>query len=716
MSSQRDQEEKTSDAGQAIRLPPLPAPMGDRVYLNRELSRLDFDERVLALSEDDRLPLLERVKFLSIFCSNLDEFFQVRVAGLKEQIESGINVVSPDGLGPREQMQLIHTRVKELVRRTATHYHKVLLPELAEHDIRIVGLDALDDDPRRALRRTFEREIFPVLTPLAVDPAHPFPYISNLSLNLAVLLHDPSDRSLRFARVKVPSLFPRLMTVDEGHTFVPLEEVIAAHLPLLFPGMEIASHSPFRVTRDADLEVKEDKAEDLLEAVASGLRRQQFSSPAVRLEVDERTADEVLTLLREELELDASDTYFQPSPLRLRDLMALYDLPRPELKEAPWRPRTPHVLSRSGETQASSARPGWIFDVLRDGDVLVHHPYDSFATSVEEFLAQAADDPHVLAIKHTLYRTSGPETSMFDSLVRAAARGKAVVTLVELKARFDERANIEWAQILERAGVHVVYGLVGLKTHAKVTLVVRQEGNRIRRYCHVGTGNYHPGTARLYEDVGLLTASNDIGEDLTHLFNHLTGTSRGPVYRKLLVAPRSLRDGLAELIHREMEAEDGRIVIKVNNLSDPDMIDELYDASRAGVDIDLIVRGICCLRPGVQGLSERIRVRSILGGFLEHSRIFRFGTPERGLIYLIGSADLMRRNLSRRVEALVPVEEPRLQARLEEILQLDLQEDVHAWSLESDGRWAPVETTAGVCAQQKFRELAIQRSESAGRD
>jgi len=707
---------RSTDADQAVRPPPLPAPIGDGVYLNRELSRLDFDERVLALSEDDRLPLLERVKFLAIFCSNLDEFFQVRVAGLKEQVESGMNVVSPDGLGPREQMQLIHARVKDLVRRTSALYHKVLLPELREHEVRIVGLDALTDEQRRGLRRTFEREIFPVLTPLAVDPAHPFPYISNLSLNLAVLLHDPSDRSLRFARVKVPSLFPRLMTVDESHTFVPLEEVIAAHLQLLFPGMEIASHSPFRVTRDADLELAEDGAEDLREAVASGLRRQQFSSPAVRLEVDERTADEVLSLLREELELDASDTYFQPSPLCLRDLWALYELPRPDLKDPPWRPRTPHVLSRSGETQTTPGRTGWIFDVLRDGDVLVHHPYDSFASSVEEFLAQAADDPHVLAIKHTLYRTSGPETSMFDSLVRAAARDKQVVTLVELKARFDERANIEWAQILERAGVHVVYGLVGLKTHAKVTLVVRQEGHRIRRYCHVGTGNYHPGTARLYEDVGLLTASNDIGEDLTNLFNHLTGTSRAPVYRKLLVAPRSLRDGLTELIHREMDAPDGRIVIKVNNLSDPDIIDELYDASRAGVEIDLIVRGICCLRPGVPDLSERIRVRSILGGFLEHSRIFRFGSGARGHVHLIGSADLMPRNLSRRVEALVPVEDPALQARLDEILELDLQEDVHAWSLEPDGAWIPVPTTASVCAQDRFRALAIQRTEPGKRD
>jgi len=698
-----------------IRLPPLPAPMGEAVYLNRELSRLDFDERVLAMSEDERLPLLERVKFLAIFCANLDEFFQVRVAGLKEQIGSGLSVVAPDGLSPSDQLQLIHRRVRDLVRRTANHYRKVLVPALADEGIRIVGLDALDDDQLRRLRRTFEREIFPVLTPLAVDRAHPFPYISNLSLNLAVLLHDPTDRSLRFARVKVPPLFPRLMTVDDDYTFVAVEDVIAAHLHLLFPGMEIASHSPFRVTRDADLDLVDDGAEDLREAVASGLRRRQLSSPAVRLEVDERTADEVLNLLADELEIGPSDTYFQPSPLDLANLWSLYELPRPDLKEPAWRPCTPHALARTGEA-AGPSRTGSMFDVLRDEDVLVHHPYDSFATSVEEFLVQAADDPDVLAIKHTLYRTSGPQTSMFEALVRAASHGKQVVTLVELQARFDEKANIEWAGILERAGVHVVYGLVGLKTHAKVTLVVRQEGNRIRRYCHIGTGNYHPGTARLYEDVGLLTASDDLGDDLTSLFNHLTGTSRAPVFRKLLVAPHSLRDRLSELIHREMDAPDGRIAIKVNNLSDPDIIDELYDASRAGVEIDLIVRGICCLRPGVPGLSEGIRVRSILGSFLEHSRIFRFGTPERDSVYLIGSADLMPRNLNRRVETLVPIEEPGLQRRLDEILRLDLVDDTHAWSLGPNGQWSPVPCTNGVSAQRAFRDLAVQRSSANAGD
>ena len=682
-------------------------------YLNRELSWLDFDDRVLALSEDDRLPLLERVKFLAIFGSNLDEFFQVRVAGLKAQIESGVRVVSPDGLDPREQIERIHVRVEELVRRSSTHYHKTLAPLLAEQEIRIVGLDEVERDQAAALEQTFEREIFPVLTPLGVDRAHPFPYISNLSLNLAVLLDDSGDRGLRFARVKVPSLFPRLMPVGEESTFVPLEELIAAHLHLLFPGMEIASHSPFRVTRDADLELALDGAEDLRSAVASGLRRQRLSSPAVRLELDERTADDVVSLLLDELQLDACDLYVQPSPLDPSHLWSLYDLARGDLKAKPWQPRTPRTLARTGEAR-SSARAGSIFEVLRQRDVLVHHPYDSFASSVEAFLAQAADDPNVLAIKHTLYRTSGPEASMFDALLRAAERGKQVVTLVEIQARFDEKANIEWAQTLERAGVHVVYGLVGLKTHAKVTLVVRQEGDRIRRYCHLGTGNYHPGTARSYEDVGLLTASEEVGDDLTKLFNHLTGASRAPAYSKLLVAPQALRDRLVEMIHREMDAPDGRIVIKVNNLSDPELIDELYEASQAGVDIDLIVRGICCLRAGVPGLSERIRVRSILGGFLEHSRIFRFGTEARGIDYLIGSADLMPRNLSQRVETLVPIEEPELQARLDEILDLCLRDDEHTWTLGADGCWTPVPRVEGFCAQERFKELACERAERGG--
>ncbi|MCH2187235.1 polyphosphate kinase 1 [Myxococcota bacterium] len=533
----------------------------DPLFLNRDLSRLDFDERVLALSDDERLPLLERVKFLAIFSSNLDEFFQIRVAGLKAQAESKLEVLSADGLTPQAQLGLVHQRVQALVLRATNHLQKRLIPELAEHGIRIIDYADVKREEAVALTKHFEQDIFPVLTPLAVDPVHPFPYISNLSLNLAVLLRDPSDLSLRFARVKVPPLFPRLVDVGDQRTFVPLESLIKSHLPRLFPGMEIASHSPFRITRDADLEVSEDSDEDLRDALASSLRRQQRSSPAVRLEIDDSAADQVVGLLMEELDLEASDVYSQPSPLNLADLWSLYDLPLPELKADTWRPRTPRALSRIKE-DSSKARPGWLFDTLRDGEILLHHPYDSFSTTVEEFLVQAADDPDVLAIKHTLYRTSGPETSLFDALVRAADRGKQVVTLVELKARFDEQANLEWAQVLERAGVHVVYGLVGLKTHAKVTLVVRREGSRIRRYCHIGTGNYHPGTARLYEDIGLLTASREIGEDVTHLFNHLTGTSRAPQFHKLLVAPQSLRDRIIELVEREQSEPDGRIIIR----------------------------------------------------------------------------------------------------------------------------------------------------------
>ena len=682
----------------------------DARFLNRDLSRLDFDERVLALSEDERLPLLERVKFLAIFSSNLDEFFQIRVAGLKAQVESKLDVLSPDGLTPHAQLNLVHRRAQSLVGRATNHLHKRLIPDLAEHEIRIVDYADVKREEAVALTKHFEQDIFPVLTPLAVDPAHPFPYISNLSLNLAVLLREPSDQSLRFARVKVPPLFPRLVPVGDEHTFVPLESLIKSHLPLLFPGMEIASHSPFRITRDADLDVSEDSDEDLRDALASSLRRQQRSSPAVRLEVDECAADEVVGLLRQELDLETSDVYFQPSPLNLADLWTLYDLPLADLKAAAWRPRTPRALSRKDDS--SAARPGWLFETLRDEEILLHHPYDSFSTTVEEFLVQAADDPEVLAIKHTLYRTLGPETSLFDALVRAADRGKQVVTLVELKARFDEQANLEWAQILERAGVHVVYGLVGLKTHAKVTLVVRREGSRIRRYCHIGTGNYHPGTARIYEDLGLLTASHEIGEDITHLFNHLTGTSRAPQFHKLLVAPQSLRDRIIELIEREQAAADGRIIIKVNNLSDPEIIQALYRASQAGVEIDLIVRGICCLRPGVPGQSERIRVRSILGGFLEHSRVYRFGSPKRGLDYFIGSADLMPRNLGRRVESLVPIEKVDLCEQLEDILDLNLKDDTHAWTLDEKGRWQTVESTESLCAQEIFKERAAARAET----
>ncbi|MCG8589036.1 MAG: polyphosphate kinase 1 [Proteobacteria bacterium] len=679
-------------------------PLGDQRYFNRELSWLAFERRVLALAEDPAVPLLERVKFVAIFHQNLDEFFQIRVAGLREQRDAGVELRSPDGLTAEAQLREIRKVVLELTARAQHLFVKDLLPALAEADVHVVPLASLRDEERRALERFFEERVFPVLTPLAVDPSHPFPHISNLSLNLAVLAQEPGREGHRFARVKVPALLPRLVPLGDGERFVWLEELIAHRISALFPGLEIVACDPFRVTRDADLDVEEDEADDLLEAIASGLRRRERQSAVVRVEIDARMSDEVRELLMEELELSSADVYVQTEPLDLGALWALHGLRRPELKDEPWKPRTPIALASALETDEG------LFDLMRRTDILVQHPYDAFSTSVEALLERAAGDPNVLAIKHTLYRTSGPDTSTFRSLMRAAESGKQVVTLVELKARFDEQTNIEWARTLERAGVHVVYGVVGLKTHAKVTLIVRQEGESIRRYCHVGTGNYNPVTARLYEDVGILSARPELGDDLTHFFNHLTGASHHRRYRKLLVAPDQLRPALIERIQREAEADDGHIVIKVNNISDPELIDALYEASRRGTEIDLIVRGICTLRPGLPGLSESVRVRSILGSFLEHSRVFRFGSAERGRDYFIGSSDLMPRNLSRRVEAVVPVEDPPLQERLEEILSLCLEDAGFCWTLAGDGSWSRVTRGSEPDLQTRLRQRAIRRS------
>jgi polyphosphate kinase len=553
----------------------------------------------------------------------------------------------------------------------------------------------------------FDERIFPVLTPLAVDPAHPFPYVSNLSFNLAVLVRDPATAPVRFARMKIPALLDRFLRLPDGARFVPIEQVISAHLDRLFPGMGIESHCEFRVTRDADLDIEEDEADDLLVAIESGLLRRRRASDAVRLEVDGGMPAHTRALLLQELELDADDLYVREGLLDLGSLWQLQRLDRPDLKERPWIPRSePHFAAFGADPQQGDA-----FARLREGDVLVHHPYDSFERSVESFLAQAAADPDVLAIKHTIYRTSGTENPIGSTLIRAAEAGKQVVTLVELKARFDEQVNIEWARRLEQAGVHVVYGLVGLKTHAKIALVVRQERDGIRRYCHVGTGNYNPVTARSYEDVGLFSADPDLGADLSELFNHLTGFSHETTYRKLLVAPVGLRAGLIDLIRQEAEAGDGRIVIKVNNLQDPKIIDALYGAAAAGTEIDLVVRSICTLRPGVPGLSERIRVRSILGRFLEHSRIFRFGSRARGLRWYIGSADLMPRNLDRRVEVLAPVEDAALQARLDHVLELMLADDTGAWQLR-DTTWHRVGTALGCSAQAELQRLAQERTRS----
>jgi polyphosphate kinase len=681
---------------------PLPPTDGSR-FVNRELSWLEFNARVLALAEDQSRPLLERAKFLAIFSQNLDEFFEVRVSGLEEQLLAGVRGTSPDGLDPAAQLRALRSQTDDLVQRQAATFTKDIAPALEEAGIRFADWAELDDADRAELGKVFDERVFPVLTPLAVDPAHPFPYISNLSLNLAVLVRDPTTGDDRFARVKVPPLLPRFIPLADGERFLPLEQLIAARLDSLFPGMDVVGQHAFRVTRDADFDL-EDEDEDLLEAIESVLHRRSKFGRVVRLEIDTTMSPEARELLCRELEIADAAVNVVDGPLDLSGLWDLYALDRPELKDAPWTPQTQPVLAR-GEVS------GDFFRILQQGDVLVHHPYDSFATSVEAFIDQAASDPQVLAIKQTIYRTAGTDSAIVRSLVKAAKDGKQVVALVELKARFDEQANIDRARVLEEAGVHIVYGLVGLKTHAKIMLVVRQEADGIHRYCHVGTGNYNPKTAALYEDIGLLSANPDLGADLTQLFNHLTGYSRPMRYRKLLVAPESLRSALAERIRREgAKGSAGRIVMKMNSLVDPDLIDELYAASQAGTPIDLIVRGICCLRPQVPGLSETIRVRSLVGRYLEHSRIYRFGTdPEKAEVF-IGSADLMPRNLDRRVEALVPIEDPRLRARIDEILRVNLADDMLAWELHPDGTWHQVESAVGVDAQIHLQELALARS------
>ena len=675
-------------------------------FLNRELARLDFDERVLAMAEDPKLPLLERVRFLAIFSQNLDDFFQVRVAGLKEQVLAAVAVASPDGMTPLDQLKAIRGRVVNLVDRQVGLYNASIVPALAEAGIAIVRADEVSKKELSQLHTVFRQQIFPVLTPLAVDPGHPFPYISHLSLNLAVTVRDPQRRENHFARVKVPPVLPRFIPLAEETRFVPLEDVIALHLQALFPGMDVIAHHPFRVTRDGDLDDVDSDAEDLLAAIQTELRRRRRHARVVRLEVDPGMSAEVLDLLTRELELQPADVYQSEGLLDLGSLSALWQIDRPDLKEEPWTPATQPRLRGIG------AEVPDLFAVLRAGDVLAHHPYDSFATSVEAFIDQAASDPNVLAIKQTLYRTSGPGSPIVRALIRAAESGKQVAALVELKARGDEQANIAWARALEEANVHVVYGLVGLKTHAKVTLVVRREGRSIQNYIHVGTGNYNPSTAHGYEDVSLLSADPDLGADVTEMFNLLTGYSRQHRYRKLLVAPSSLRSGITQLIERESKPG-GRVIIKVNNLIDPDMIDALYSASQAGAEIDLIVRSMCSLRPGVPGLSERIRVRSIVGRFLEHSRIFCFGAGNQPDYYL-GSSDIMQRNLDRRVEAVAPVTDLKLCGRLAEILETSLADDVLAWELHSDGSWQRAPSERGLNSQKRFQELALERARGNG--
>jgi polyphosphate kinase len=685
-------------------------------FLDRELSWLDFNARVLALAEDPATPILERVKFLAIFAKNLDEFFMIRVAGLADRAAAGLGAAATDGVDPTEELRRVRMKTEPLVARATRVLCDEVMAGLAQAGIQLVDYDVLDEEARKELTGFFEDQIFPVLTPLAVDPGHPFPYISNLSLNLAVLVRDPQRSTPRFARVKVPPLLARFVPVDGGRCFVPLEQVIAAHLPALFPGMQIESHHAFRVTRNADLALTEEGADDLLAAVEMELRRRRFGQ-AVRLEIDPSMSPEVRELLVREIEVGPESVYTIDGLLDLGSLATLYTIDRPDLKETPWAPVVPARLAGVEEGTTD------IFAVLKEGDVLVHHPYESFADTVSAFIRQAAIDPAVLAIKQTLYRTSG-DSPIVKALIRAAERGKQVAVLIELKARFDEEANIAWARALEQAGVHVVYGLVGLKTHSKTALVVRSEADGIRRYCHIGTGNYHPATARLYEDVGILTADADLGADVGDLFNYLTGYSRRTEYRRIAVAPTALRSRVLELIAEASAEEDGRIVMKMNSLVDEAVIDALYEASAAGTEIDLIVRGICRLRPETPGLSERIRVRSILGRYLEHSRIFAFGsgrtTPVR---YFIGSADMMPRNLDRRVEALTPVADPALTVRLQEILDVNLADGVLAWRLRPDGQWervpgpttvpGPDGTPISTATHARLQELALARTAAA---
>jgi polyphosphate kinase len=703
-------EEPDGSSGHALPSPEGLEPLPDDRFADRELSWLAFNERVLELAEDPHLPLLERVRFLAIFASNLDEFFMVRVAGLKRRIATGIAVTAASGLSPLEVLSGISKSAHELMSRHADVFKKDVQPALAAEGITIVHWEDLEQREQERLHKFFRKQIFPVLTPLAVDPAHPFPYISGLSLNLAVVVRNPLTDKEHFARVKVPPLLPRFIAVDERGrpsdptasgsarrtsptSFVPLEEVIAQHLDHLFPGMEVVESHTFRVTRNEDVEVEEDDAENLLQAMEKELLRRRFGPP-VRLELAETISPRIRDLLVRELGVEDEEVYELPAPLDLTGLNIIADIERANLHYPSFVPTTHRQLA-----EVESAKPTDVFAAIRRRDVLLHHPYDSFSTSVQTFLEQAAADPRVLAIKQTLYRTSG-DSPIVDALIDAAEAGKQVLALVEIKARFDEQANISWARKLEEAGVHVVYGIVGLKTHAKLSLVVRQERDGLRRYCHVGTGNYHPKTARLYTDHGLLTCDPDVGQDLTRLFNQLSGYAPQSRFHRLLVAPRSVRAGLIERIDREAAAaragHEAWVKMKVNSAVDEATIDALYRASQAGVQVDLVVRGICAVRPGVPGLSENIRVRSILGRFLEHSRIFAFANsagpalgegPETGPEVLIGSADLMHRNLDRRVEALVRITDPGQIEELVGLVDRSMADETSSWHLHADGSW-----------------------------
>ncbi len=707
-------------------------------YFNRELSWLRFNERVLHEAFDPRNPLLEQLKFMAIFSSNLDEYFMVRVAGLLKQVEAQVTKRTQDGMTPQEQIDAIHHELKPLVTRQHQYFSQDLRPKLAGVGIHLLNYEDLSEQQVESLQTYFLEQIFPVLTPLAVDPGHPFPYISGLSLNLAVVVKDKENGEEHFARVKVPDRLPRFVALPVSKTEdetirwwgVPLEQVITQNLSKLFPGMEIQTCHPFRITRNADFAIEEDEADDLLLAIEQELRKRRFGS-LVRMEIQVGTPPILQATLMDEMGLSDRDVYAVEGLLCLSDLFALSSLPFPELKDAPWTPAIPPRLKKLApltlieeEIGIVERRPddeqSDIFSIIRAGDLLVHHPYDSFTATVQRFIAEAAHDPNVLTIKITLYRTGGDskfvDSPIISSLIAAAENGKQVVALVELKARFDEENNIIWARKLEKVGVHVVYGLVGLKTHTKVSLVVRREGQQLRRYVHIGTGNYNAKTARLYTDLGLLSCHDDLGVDLTDLFNHLTGYTRQLSYRKLLVAPVNLRDRMIELIQREAELQrrgkKGRIIAKMNSLIDPDLIAAMYSASQAGVEIDLIVRGNCALKPAIQGISDNIRVMSIIGRFLEHERIFYFHNNGRPTVFM-GSADWRPRNLDRRVEAIVPIEDPALALQLQELLELYLADNRHAWDLQSDGQYIqrrPINNEPERSAQRLLMKATLQRA------
>ncbi|MBW4484262.1 MAG: polyphosphate kinase 1 [Tildeniella torsiva UHER 1998/13D] len=674
-------------------------------YISRELSWIEFNRRVLHEALDERTPLLEALKFLAIFSTNLDEYFMVRVAALKQQIEAQVTRRSPDGRSPQAHLDAISAALRPIVEQQHLAFSTDLRQQMADQGIWLLDYADLTTAQQTYCHNYFEEQIFPVLTPLAVDPGHPFPHISNLSLNLAVVVQDPRTQQSHFARVKVPRVLPRFIPLPEPQaktrkpkTYhwlgVPLEQVIAANLATLFPGMAVQEHYSFRITRNADLAVEEDEADDLMLAIEQELRKRRRGGSAVRIEIQRTTPGPVRAMLVEELGLAQTDVYDIDGLLGLGDLMTFMALPLPDLKAPSWTATVPPALNSlsppgvdDDDTTLETAED--LFSLLRRQDQLLHHPYHSFSATVQRFITQAAHDPQVLAIKMTLYRTSG-DSPIVNSLISAAENGKQVTVLVEIKARFDEENNINWARKLEQSGVHVVYGLVGLKTHCKVTLVVRREDQHIRRYYHIGTGNYNSKTARVYTDLGLLSARDDVGADISDLFNYLTGYSRQQVYRQLLVAPVTLRQQLVSLIEQEIVCQQkdkgGRIILKMNSLVDPDLIALLYRASQAGVSIDLIVRGICCLRPGIPGISETIRVISIVGQLLEHSRILYFQQGYQEVV-LLGSADWMPRNLDRRVEVMVPIADPTLQEKLKAILELCLKDNRQAWDMAADGSY-----------------------------